>query len=250
MKKLSLLAAAVAVATSVFADSYVEFSSVGPDRYADGSKVLVGEVYALVWVKSGAEFKGFNAKGEVVDPETSKIVGAAKLAVDADCPHCPPTLFMLSGANADLAGTGSFSVYLFDTRIASTDDNGENRTVAVGGRNADSTFTVVNASTSVADNLKVLDTVKAGAIAEGAVATAVPEGTTDPVISAIKVEGGKVIVKVDNTFPFLQYGISAGKTPSVLDQTSLVEGVNGSSEGLTLVVDDPEDNRFFKVIRK
>ena len=46
------------------------------------------------------------------------------------------------------------------------------------------------------------------------------------------------------------HGISAGKTPSKLDQKDLVDGVNGTAEGLTLVVDDPADNRFFKVIRK
>ena len=62
--------------------------------------------------------------------------------------------------------------------------------------------------------------------------------------------GGKVIVKVSDTVPYLQYGISAGKTPSKLDQKDLVDGVNGTAEGLTLVVDDPADNRFFKVIRK
>ena len=72
----------------------------------------------------------------------------------------------------------------------------------------------------------------------------------NPRITAVEVVGGQVIVKVADTVPYLQYGISAGKTPSKLDQTDLVDGVNGTDGVLTLIVDDPAENRFFKVIRK
>lgn len=245
MKKLSLLVAATAMVTGAFAalPSYVMFSSTGPDKYADGTTVMDGEIYALVWTKTGATFAGVNADGTLVDPANSKIVSAVPLAKDA---HCPTVMYMLTGANADLDATGSFNVYLFDTRIAAADG-----TKTVAGLNAAGELSAINATTEVAAAVKggSSTTVEAAA-ADAAVVSAVPADAPQPKITAIQVVGGQVVVKVADTVPYLQYGISAGKTPSQLDQKDLVEGVNGTSEGLTLIVDDPADNRFFKVIRK
>ena len=47
-------------------DTCISFSTKGPDTYLDGSVVLDGECYALVWSKDGV-FDGFNAKGECID---------------------------------------------------------------------------------------------------------------------------------------------------------------------------------------
>ena len=225
--------------------SYVMFSSTGPDKYADGSDVLDGEVYALVWTKSGCEFAGFNANGTLVNPETSKLVSAVPNAIDK---HCPLVVYMLTGANSDLDATGSFSVYLMDTRVKTA--TGE---TSVAGLDESGKVVVdaVNATTAVASAVKGGAFVASDAApAAGAVVTAVPADAPQPTITAVKVVGGQVVVKVANTVPYLQYGISAGKTPSQLDQTDLVDGVNGTAEGLTLIVDDPAENRFFKVIRK
>ena len=244
MKKLTLLAAATMMAAGAFAalPTYVMFSSTGPDLYADGTPVLDGEVYALVWTKTGAEFAGFNADGTLVDVTNSKLVSAAPIAT---AQHCPPVMYMLTGANSDLDAEGSFSVYLMDTRVKT--DAG----TTVGGLAEDGTIKSINATTEVADAVKGGSSTSVESVAAaGAVASAVPADAPQPKITAVQVVGGKVIVKVADTVPYLQYGISAGKSPSVLDQKDLVEGVNGTAEGLTLVVDDPADNRFFKVIRK
>lgn len=245
MKKLSLLVAAAAMTTGAFAalPSYVMFSSTGPDKYADGSTVMDGEVYALVWTKTGSAFAGFNADGTLVDAETSKLVSAAPVATNA---HCPPVMYMLTGANTDLDATGSFSVYLLDTRIAAADG-----TKTVAGITEEGALAAINTTTEVAASVKAGSQVATDeAAAERAEVTAVPADAPMPTIKAIQVVGGKVIVKVADTVPYLQYGISAGKTPAQLDQKDLVQGVNGTAEGLTLVVDDPAENRFFKVIRK
>ena len=245
MKKLTILAAVSMMAAGAFAalPSYVMFSSTGPDKYADGTPVLDGEVYALVWTKTGSAFAGFNADGTLVDATTSKLVSAAPIAT---AQHCPPVMYMLTGANSDLEATGSFSVYLMDTRVT------DGTVTKVGGLNEDGTFAAVNTTTAVAESVKGGSSTKAdeAVAAAGAVATAVPADAPQPKITGVQVVGGKVIVKVADTVPYLQYGISAGKTPSNLDQKDLVQGVNGTAEGLTLVVDDPADNRFFKVIRK
>ena len=39
-------------------DALLAFSTKGPDRYADGTPVQVGEAYALVWSRTGSEFAG------------------------------------------------------------------------------------------------------------------------------------------------------------------------------------------------
>lgn len=247
MKRLSLLMAVSALAVSALADlpSYVMFSSTGPDCYADNTPVMDGEVYALVWTKDGTTFAGFNADGSLVDTENSKIVSAAPIATEN---HCPPVMFMLTGANSALATQGTFSVYLFDTRVS------DGKTTKVAGLNSDGTCKAINTTTVVAATLsggtQTALTEDKATTASDAVATSVPADAPNPTIKAIQVDGGKVIVEVADTVPYLQYGISAGKTPSVLDQKDLVKGVNGTSEGLTLVVDDPAENRFFKVIRK
>lgn len=252
MKKLSLILAATAMTASAFAGSAlptkITFSSVGPDYYSDNALVADGEVYALIWVKNGAEFKGITAKGEPVDPETTRVIAALPVAVNH---HCPYVTCTLSGDDATLPDTGSFSLYLLDTRVASKNAEGE-RVVEVSGVGSEMDFESVNKITSVVldVNGKTLSGASGAVTAAGAVATAVPGDTPNPVVDSIKVVNGKVVVKVSNTVPYLQYGVSAGKTPSQLDQKELIEGLNGSSEGLTLVVDDPAEYRFFKVIRK
>ena len=247
MKKCALFFAAAAMTAGAFAGlpSYVMFSSTGPDLYADGTPVLDGEVYALVWTKAGETFAGFNANGTLVNPDTSKLVSAAPIATGY---HCPPVMYMLTGENSDLDKAGSFSVYLMDTRVKTAAGT---TTVAGVDENGKVVVDAVNATTAVAAEVKGGAYATADAAsATGAVATAVPADAPQPTITAVKVVGGQVIVKVANTVPYLQYGISAGKTPSQLDQTDLVDGVNGTAEGLTLIVDDPAENRFFKVIRK
>ena len=76
-KSVSRIVAAVLTALAVrFADAaqddaLLAFSTRGPDRYADGTSVLEGEVYALVWVRNGFEFKGVDMNGAAVDAENT-----------------------------------------------------------------------------------------------------------------------------------------------------------------------------------
>lgn len=111
---------AMAVGLTGFAaqnDKLITFSTPGPDRYADGSTVVDGECYALVWVKNGATFGGFNFDGTVCDAANNAL---AMIAACADGGRCPGFLFQVPAADIEgkYAG-GSFSVYLLDTRDAS-----------------------------------------------------------------------------------------------------------------------------------
>ena len=62
------MAAAAFSACAAVDDLVLTFSSAGPDTYADGTRVLDGECYALVWLPDGSEGVSLAANGEVADP--------------------------------------------------------------------------------------------------------------------------------------------------------------------------------------
>ena len=117
MKKLMTMIGAVGLAfaaTAAFDDALLAFSTVGPDKYADGTTVLDGECYALVWTKNGATFGGIAADGTAV-AETDEIVLLAPVAKGGRCPY---VLFQIDSATADRLADGTYGVYLLDTRVA------------------------------------------------------------------------------------------------------------------------------------
>ena len=137
MKKLLMMAVA-GLAAAGFAgmgDALLSFSTQGPDKYADGTTVLDGERYALVWTADGAEFGGFKADGTLVS-ENDRVVILASLAKDG---HCPPTLFQVSEATVDALQGGTYGVYLLDTRVKAEDG-----TVAPAGLKANGKPNLVN----------------------------------------------------------------------------------------------------------
>ena len=117
MKKIMMmLTAAVGLAAMAGQDNLLmKFSTVGPDTYADGkTPVADGEFYALVWVKAGAAFAGFNADGTVVDAENSALICAVPYAENG---RCPETVLEIDRVLADAyAGAGAFELHVMDTR--------------------------------------------------------------------------------------------------------------------------------------
>ena len=86
MKKTMVFGFAAALASAAFAaqnDALVSFSSKGPDAYADGTTVLDGECYALVWMSGGASGLTVAADGSATGGE---IVLAAPVARNGRCP--------------------------------------------------------------------------------------------------------------------------------------------------------------------
>ena len=55
-------------------DTLLTFSTKGPDRYADGTPVLEGEVYAVVWTRNGSDFAGVDMNGRVVDAVNNAVM--------------------------------------------------------------------------------------------------------------------------------------------------------------------------------
>ena len=121
--QINLLAAAPAESDAVVLE---DFETPGPDSYGDSIRVLEGEVYALVWMKKDADFKGFaieKDKGVVCVDEANnwftRVYGLAdssgKCVRGGDVTLDPPTGWE----------DGHFAVYLLDTRKPGMNDLAE-----------------------------------------------------------------------------------------------------------------------------
>lgn len=224
--------------------SYVEFYSQGEeqDRYADGTIVQDGEIYACVWIKNGATFSGLTANGMLVDQVNNKLIGAAPLAEKG---HCKPVIFMLDGENADFKG-GHYELYLLDTRSSQS----QQACLLPSGITTNNTIAAVNRwqrkGATTEDNLQELTPIS-GEITP----SAIPEDVPVPAIKSIRSFGGKIVLTVANTVPYIRYTVSSGATPDAITKKGNVRGANGVDSGdLTLVFDKNDEATFFKVVRE
>ena len=227
---MSLGIAAVSFANSV-GDARLSFSTKGPDRYADGSVVMDGECYALVWSKDGT-FDGFAANGECIDPE-DRIVLIAPIAKDG---RCPPVLFQIPEATANELSGGRYAVYLLDTRVTVGESVRPRGTV--NGKLALGALNSVNAMENAEDK------------AEGQVASilsAAPADCAQPRIKSMRIEGDNVFLTVENLKGFMR--VSSGSDVSASDAATAAVETSGEGGEVTLVTKKPGNSGFFKVIR-
>ena len=248
MKKLMTMIGAVGLAfaaTAAMDDALLTFSTVGPDKYSDGTTVLDGECYALVWTADGATFGGIAADGTAV-AETDEIVLLAPVAKDG---HCPDVLFQIPAAQVDKGGT--FGVYLLDTRVKAEDG-----TVAPAGLNAAGKLTLVNGYGLATEATKVAKATSGGAksvaekgtsgqvVAAGAAAPKVDQ----PKITSIKIEGDYVRLTVQNLPGFMR--VSSGADVSADDTQGAAQATGGAAKEVILYAPkSASGSGFFKVIR-
>ena len=254
MKKL--LAGIVAmVGVAAFADAantLVYFYSEGPDTYADGTTVLDGERYALVWSQDG-EFDGFTVTGEAVnqDPTKEKVFGIVSRARGG---RCPMTVFQIDSKEAPTEGV--YAVYLLDTRTAadltklSKTVNGKPEVIRATSTTVASYATRKAAFGSAPQNEGAKTSAGAG------VATAIaPGASAAPVVTGIKVEGAYVYITVKNTSPFLTYDVVGAEDVGDVDgapkrdDVKQQAGAPNPDEEITFVVPKENSGKFFKVRR-
>ena len=244
MKRLMTMLGVAGLAVASFAavdDTLITFSTPGPDKYADGSDVLPGEVYALVWSADG-QFDGIKADGTTVDPADKVVLLAqvAKQGANGTC--CPPLLYQV---DADLAATlanGVYAVYLLDTRVAAADG-----AVAVGGvengkLKAVNSYGAVSGDTTAAASAGSITTAKTTAIGGAAVATLVE--VEAPVITAIKPNGTKITISTSGLSPVAEYKVVTGsKLGAIATEIDAKADANGD-----FTFEKPANGSFFKVI--
>ena len=247
-------------------DKLLRFSTIGPDRYADGSVVADGECYALVWSPEGTAFSGFNADGTAISPN-DRVVLVGELALNG---KCRDTLFQVSAADyAELKG-GEWAVCLLDTRRADgvpagTQDGKPLRVNRWG---------VVSGGVEIAEagsaRLRLAAVSGGGRVATaplayesgGRVATApvsgvranilsaVPPNLAPPRITAIEIADGEVRLAVEGTVPYLDYTLISGEKPNDLKTDYFSEVVEGDARsGIAIGTVKSPKRRFFKVKR-
>lgn len=254
MKKTLSLLAVAAIAGTAFAaanDALISFSTVGEgyDTYADGTKVLDGECYALVWTPSGSTFAGINADGTAAGD--SKVVIAAPVAKDG---KCPVVTFQVDEAYADKNYSGgTWGVYLLDTRKFAADADG----VIIKGEDGKPVVESVGGSTvngygavSTLSDSKMVAASASGSVNAATVSTT-PAGASNLKINDIKFIGDKVYLYVTGSLSCLQYALQTGDKPNELAAPADGKAQYGKDVGEMIIVTPKKPGaQFFKVNRK
>jgi len=251
-KTLGILVAGLATAVAFAgADNVVvSFSTPGPDKYADGTQVLDGECYALVYTPKGSTFAGINADGTAAGD--SKVVLTAPVAKGGKCPNI---MFQIDEGYvaANKMTTGSWGVYVMDTRRFATDETtGAQKVVGVGALDADGTASVVNGygATSAASGEKIVSAGTSGAVAVKTT-SGVPEAGKDLAIQKMEVKGGNVYITVTGALSCMQYAISSGDKPDGIKADAGSTTAYGDANGeAVLVAPAKGGSQFFQVNRK
>ena len=255
MKKTMFAFCAVGLAFAAMAelDTLIAFSTKGPDTYLDGKTLVAdGECYALVWTKSGCEFKGLNADGSCVDPVNNALVLAAPVAKEH---KCPPVMYVVKAADAKKYADGEYGIYLLDTRKATGEvDADGNAIYTVAGVDSTGKPKAINGYGAVASGVGAADGELGSAVASASVKVGTvavpPADAPKPQITAIKIIGDNVYLSVANTVPYLQYNVAAGETPAVEAGAAAQAPVNGdTAKEITLIVPKDGNKGFFKVQR-
>ena len=236
MNKLIAALAMVASVTAFAAidDTSVVVSTKGPDAYADGTAVLQGELYALVW--SAGDFAGIKADGTPVN-ENDKILKYGTATANANCGYFKYTL-----SAEDYAKGGYFSLYLLDTRVFAE----ESVTLA---EKQDGAPTVVN-QTSLVD--AVVEVANAGSISGKTVgefaATELPAGTESAKITGFEVKDGKAYIKIAAS-AYDRVDVASGDAPDAIAADGDAPK-SGNGGVITIVKPATADKGFYQVIRK
>lgn len=237
MKKL-LMAAMAAAAATVFGaanDSLLTFSTKGPDKYVDGTTVLDGECYAVVWTPNGETFGGFAADGKLIS-EKDKLVVAAGLAKGG---RCPLTVLEIDAEIAKEYEGGTFALCLLDTRVKV---DGVTK-VGGAGEAAQTAPAAVNAVTEIATSATADGSIKAGAASmAGKVAAYTKLG--NPQIKGFAVEDATVTLTVSGLEPTATYYVLPAETPNGFD---VKKGVFAKPQGDKLTIEKKDGMNFFKV---
>ena len=252
MTMLVLMLAVALFAQAASDDVLLAFSTKGPDRYADGTPVLEGEVYAVVWTRTGFDFAGVDMNGRVVDAENNAVIVAlprGKYSAKCGGVRCPKTLFQLGASVSSQYVGGRYALMLLDTRVS----DGKGGLVASGrmdqvkgwGLVEKSRVAPVSGGCASATGLDEVATTHTSAVPAG-------EEIPQPRITGISVKDGYVTLKVKGTSSRLLYNVAAGDKPgrpSTRHAANAVAGHARADREIEIVMPLTEGRNFFQVVR-
>lgn len=242
---MSCLFTGAALRAAGLDDVCVSFSTQGPDRYSDGSVVLDGECYALVWSEDG-KFEGFTAGGSCIDGNDLAVLTAPV----ASNGRCPEVLFQIPAETAQRLSGGKYAVYLLDTRA---DSSGTVKPSGVrGGAPA-----MVNGYGEITGGVKIGEAqgysfaVDSGADGKtGKVASVVAsadDGCVQPKVKSMRVDGDNVYLTVQNLEGYMR--VQNGSDVKAGDSTGAAVKTGESGSEVILVAPKRGKSGFYKVIR-
>ena len=219
MKKIMAMLGVAGLAVASYAavnDTLITFSTPGPDVYGDGTAVLPGECYALVWSADGV-FDGINADGSTVDPN-DKVVLVADIAKQdaAGNGYCPLVVYQVDAELAKALEGGQYAVYLLDTRVVGADGK-----KTVGGLDENGKLKAVNTLVAVSEGTAASAALGAStaAVAKPAVSYSVDSyaKVDAPVITSVKVDGAKITITATGLSPVAKYWVLKGNAPGAVN---------------------------------
>ncbi len=230
----------------------LKFATKGPDRYADGAVVLEGEYYALVWVKDGVTFKGFNADGTLAGHDAAEARILTFRTSGRDTPgRLGPNNYQLDTSEAERLNGGTVKLFVLDTRLASKRElAGATAAGLADSVNFPRAVNGYGEATSVAFSMMGASAA-ASSITFAATVSQIPQGVKKPVIKSIVVKGGFAYLTVAETDPCLQYTVAAGDSPATMAQAKAAENPQNGDRARELLFVVPVDDarRFFQVNR-
>ena len=243
-KTLSLISGLLMAATMFGAEVKdqltLAMSTPGPDTYADGSPVLAGETYLLVYVKQGAVFGGVQTDGSLVDPLNNVIVTRGQAVEGAKCGYKA-----IQYPAATYPEGGSWVIVLLDTRKADG---------TLGGLVAAQGASAASGAASALGLGAVGGDAAAGLNAAGPAPS--PAGTPQPEIAAVQVGDGRVNLRIKNFSDTALYEVQSATSLNGGWQTvasrvqATTQSIVQGDAGAELRTDVPAVGtvRFFKVI--
>jgi len=195
--------------------SLMTFSTVGPDCYADGTEVLDGEYYALVWQTEAAGDVKFTMSGAVADCDDAVVLRALPRAKGG---KCRLTSFAIDSARLPkLSATGMLKLYLLDTRVF------------VDGVARDGGLESVQASVPVTATCKVTTGSTAGALAvKSFAASQLSSDVPSPRITGISVAEDFVTLTIADTVDGINYTTVDPFTGKGNGESAVVTGKTGA----------------------
>jgi hypothetical protein len=259
-KAFTLFAAALCAA-GAFADAsnlLVSFYSTD-DYYADGTRVLPGEWYALCW-SPRTEFGGitYDFKPAVEGDIIFDMMPRAKVYEDGNV-GCKYTVFQIDSLK--VPSGGNYFVYLLDTRNADGTAVAKETTNEDGTRVPDTTLSGASVSgsyTATAFNGKrgKKRTATASNVANGKIGTwdesALPADFKTPRIVDFKlIDSATVRISVADMMPGVKYNVRMGATPSEMTSYRVQAPKTVAVEGETVPFEvSAADAAFFQIVRQ
>ncbi len=249
MKQMFSIVTGLLLAVSLLGSDQLtlSMSTPGPDTYADGTPVLTGETYLLVYVKAGSAFHGLYTDGSLVDTVNNQIVTKACAVEGSKCG------FKAIQYPADsFPGGGSWTIVVLDTRMSDGTVGG-----LVAGLGASVT---ADAASALSTSLNAVGGSEAGSTPAltAETPTYALSNVAAPEITAVRQNGGSVDVRFKKCQAGVLYEVLsttdlAGQWQTVATRVqatakNIVQGADGVELPTTVQVPVTDKVRFFKVI--